>query len=520
MRDRLARNCRLTAVSTQVYNAIKGWIEGDRDAENEDGNGFSMDAMLDGAGGGADSARTRRPEAAETAPGDGDEASGADEDDGMPHHRARKATVASMLQLKLQQYREDQDARQSLKDRVYQHQSTPRPVMTSTGKNLVEENLVVQSRDAREQAIRQKAAERDERIAKVRAQRAERWSVKKDRLVALTHRKEIRAERERLAAEQRRAAINHVIRQKKWLILTEVGARQRMWAHKLEEARRYRHFHRLRANAASLIQFQWRRVKNAARMAEVTAALSVISRIVRRFMLRRRHDKKHQAADMIGHALNEVRNVMGIVTVIRNFRVKVAAAQRYSRDFLVATRARMQLQLRFWDHIEYEEALKKAHKRKAGTSSSRAAGSTPKQHVATSKGKSKGKGKDKGKSTPVRRDVVIVADPVPHRIKARLIRNDLRRRRKLHGMLMMDYLAKKKAWDIEAARVARLEEMRALVSGNADPVAPIGKPPERPHLRTLLPRRDMLEMIRYGRELHKEERKTALREELDGPSTK
>ena len=76
MRDRLARNCRLTAVSTQVYNAIKGWIEGDRDAENEDGNGFSMDAMLDGAGGGADSARTRRPEAAETAPGDGDEALG------------------------------------------------------------------------------------------------------------------------------------------------------------------------------------------------------------------------------------------------------------------------------------------------------------------------------------------------------------------------------------------------------------------------------------------------------------
>ena len=195
----------------------------------------------------------------------------------------------------------------------------------------------------------------------------------------------------------------------------------------------------------------------------------------------------------------------GIVSVVKSFRQRVTAAQGFWRQHLWARQSRIELLCLQWG--KYEPAYLARKQRDAARDKAAAKG----KGKAAAKGKGKAAAKGKGKVRATNSDFLIIGE-CPHDIKVRVLGEYLGAKQRLYADRLVDYLAAKKEYQIEAAKRAKLAEMSLLSAAmqSEQLVEPV-----RPYFRVLAETPEaMLRLIDRGYRMYSEERTSRMLRDL------
>ncbi|KAI9222378.1 hypothetical protein BC828DRAFT_378584 [Blastocladiella britannica] len=257
--------------------------------------------------------------------------------------------------------------------------------------------------------------------------------------------------------------------QYKWLVLGSLASRFMVMETLISQSHVAFLMFRVKSTAARQIQRAWARYKKRREEKLRRHAFHVISRFVVKHIEQRREKRKQQAANTIRDFFKEIHDAGKLLKIIKKFRFSVITAQRISKSYLVIRAAQMRALTIQWERMEpeYSNGLKTAMPESMSD-------------LKSSKGKKSGKKRREESKDDKSPDYT----PVPAPIRNTILSETLTARRK----------------QFNKDRVVYGREMAKFVLQFESEAEAIGMPdaPKRPVFHLVLPRADMMELIKRG----------------------
>lgn len=329
------------------------------------------------------------------------------------------------------------------------------------------DNAMRFSKDAIHQRIAARARWEEERTQQVVQRHGARRREEQRRRAALLSRRD----RMREEAEERRRASEAVA-----VVLAHFAlAARTAWMNQLvRKARLARATRKAKEWAAHLIQRRWEAVSSVERGRRYRRGIQFVRRFLMSTIIRRRFSRKTKATDQVKRFLQEFEHA-NLTRVVTNFYERVKRTQRYYREYVVCSKARVRMLAMYWDKIESgrldrEKAKLVAEARRAAKEQAASEAELQSAQRRSTKMKTKGRqGRaqldsfQKGSLIQIRLNKALEElkrKRVPAYIKRRILR------RVLHDKRMAfkkDSLERKRLWAASNRSEVSVEDVRRML---------------------------------------------------------